>query len=582
MPDPLPLLKIRNLNVVFSSDLERVEAVKAVNFDLRHGEILAIVGESGSGKSTLAMAIMRLLPMNAQIQGHIHYANTDLMSLEMKKLALWRGRHIATIFQDPASTLDPVFSIGFQFDEVLCALEPNLSKKQRYARALELLNFVGIAEAGKRLKHFPHQFSGGQLQRIMIAMALAGRPQILIADEPTTALDVTVQQEILDLLYRLNHEEKMTILLITHDMGVVADMADRVIVMKEGCIVETANVEIFFKSPQDAYSQRLLSAVPHRQKEKDGAGGSPQHTKALPEKCKLSFGQEVLSKQEAEALEQSKNHSLRNAAIILQADQLCLRYTSRFGHGRDIVHNVSFDLRRGEFVGLVGESGSGKTTIGRSLLGIIAPSSGRLMLDGEALYANKHHAKRQRARIGAVFQNPIGSLNPHLTVGQSIAEPLSTHAKLSRTDKLNRIAQLLEHVGLPASWAMRYPSELSGGQCQRVAIARALALNPLLLVVDEPTSALDVSIQADILELLRNLQAQYAFSCLFISHDLAVVRHLCQSVLVLHKGEIIERGDTNTVFDMPHSDYTQQLIASAPLPDPHIQASRRQHRLRML
>jgi len=412
-----------------------------------------------------------------------------------------------------------------------------------------LLNFVGIVDAEKRLKHYPHQFSGGQLQRIMIAMALAGRPQILIADEPTTALDVTVQQEILDLLYRLNKQENMTILLITHDMGVVADMAQRVIVMKEGQIVEIADVEDLFKTPREIYSQELLAAVPHTSNEKDGVGEALQpHEEAQP--------------------------------IVFQADQLCLGYaSSRFGRDQEIIHNVSFELKRGEFVGLVGESGSGKTTIGRSLIGIIAPKSGFLTLEGEVLYRNKHHNMRQRARIGAVFQNPIGSLNPHLTVGQSIAEPLVTHANMTQAERGQRVAQLLDQVGLPASWGARYPSELSGGQCQRVAIARALALNPSLLVVDEPTSALDVSIQAGILELLRSLQKQYAFGCLFISHDLAVVRHLCQSVLVLHKGEIIERGKTREIFENPRSDYTRRLIASAPVPDPRLQAARRQSRL---
>jgi len=549
MSDQAPLLETRNLNVDFIAGSEQIRAVQGVSFDLKRGEILAIVGESGSGKSTLAMAIPQLLPINSRLSGQIFFEGVDLLSSDLKHRVSLRGRRIATIFQDPASTLDPVFSIGFQFDEVLRVLEPNLSKKQRYERSLELLYFVGIPAAEKRLKHFPHQFSGGQLQRIMIAQALAGHPEILIADEPTTALDVTVQQEILDLLYRLNKNEKMTILLITHDMGVVADLAQRVIVMKEGQIIETAPTETLFATPREDYSRQLLNAVPRGQETNKRVGDTVPLT--------------------------------QNTPMRLIANNLCLGYNSRFGHGQDIVHNISFGLRAGEFVGLVGESGSGKTTIGRSLLGIIAPKSGQLMLEGDEIYSKKHHAAQQRARIGAVFQNPTGSLNPHLTIGQSIAEPLHTHSNLSRAEKLDRVHQLLGQVGLSENWQSRYPSELSGGQCQRVAIARALALNPLLLVVDEPTSALDVSIQAEILALLRQLQEKYAFSCLFISHDLAVVSNLCHSVLVLHKGKIIERGETSQVFDQPQSDYTRQLIASAPLPDPHLQAARRQQRHNM-
>ncbi|MFK4825018.1 dipeptide ABC transporter ATP-binding protein [Paenochrobactrum sp. BZR 588] len=539
------ILTVNDLSVRFQDGNGYVEAVKNISFELAKGEILAIVGESGSGKSATAMAILNLLPGNAKVTGFVGFATHDLININKQVMRDIRGKRIAVIFQDPAGALDPVFSIGFQLDEAIRLYKPEMPRKARLERAAELLNQVGINDAQKRLSRYPHQFSGGQLQRIMIAMALAGDPEILIADEPTTALDVTVQQDILDLLYRLNQEKQMALLLITHDMGVVADLAHRVIVMRQGEIVETASANTLFAKPSQDYTRQLLAAVPDQQT----------------------------------ARSKPKIISAKNAPVIVELRDVRLAYASGFGRRTEIVKGVSFDIHAGSFMGLIGESGSGKTTIGRSLLGLLKPNAGSIRFTDAFIDGGlKAQSKQWRKHIGAVFQNPASSLNPRVTIGQSIAEPLQTQTDFTAQEIKTRVAELLEQVGLPRGWEKRLPSELSGGQRQRIAIARALALKPRLLIADEPTSALDVSVQADILQLLENLQNEYGFACLFISHDLAVVRNICRSVIVLRNGAIVETGSVSSVLDNPQDPYTRQLIASAPVADPAKQAERRNER----
>ncbi|WP_421506272.1 dipeptide ABC transporter ATP-binding protein [Erwinia rhapontici] len=541
MPDNTALLRIEGLSVCYPGQDADVTAVDQVSLSLAAGEILAVIGESGAGKSAIAQAIPGLLPANAIVSGKILFQGIDLLRLNRTELSALRGREIAMIFQDPTSSLDPVFSVGAQLDESIALCDPSLKAAQRKARAIELLSQVGIPQADKRLKNYPHQFSGGQIQRIMIAMALAGRPKILIADEPTTALDVTTQQEILDLLFSLNQQSGMALLLITHDMGVVADIAQRVIVMRHGKIEENSAAKTLFRTPESAYTRQLLAAIPS------------------------STSTPVAVEETFEAL--------------VQVDDVHISYPAGFGKRHNIVNGVSFNIGKGEFLGLLGESGSGKTTLGRSLLGIIKPHQGTLTLAGEAIYhPSRTRSKAMKSQVGAIFQNPLSSLNPRMTLGQSIAEPLRTHTTLKEAVILKRVTSLITEVGLPAEWQQKYPYEISGGQCQRIAIARALALNPQLLIADEPTSALDVSIQESILTLLRNLQKEYQFACLFISHDLAVVRSLCQSALVLKDGHVVEQGRVSELFSRPASDYTRSLIDSIPFADPQHQENKRRQR----
>ncbi|CAM3472116.1 hypothetical protein BS639_02210 [Rouxiella silvae] len=541
MPANAPLLSIEGLSVRYRGYSGEVTAVNQVSLRLDAGEIVAVIGESGAGKSAIAQAIPGLLPANAEISGKILFQGVDLLDLNHAQLSALRGREIAMIFQDPSSSLDPVFCVGKQLDESIALSEPHLNARQRKSRAVALLSQVGIAQPEKRLKNFPHQFSGGQIQRIMIAMALAGRPKILIADEPTTALDVTTQQEILDLLFSLNQQFGMALLLITHDMGVVADIAQRVIVMRQGKVVENSTAKTLFHTPEHAYTRQLLAAIPS--------------THGALTSIKESF------------------------EPLLQVDDVHISYSSGFGKKHKIINGVSFSVGKGEFLGLLGESGSGKTTLGRSLLGVIKPDSGNLTLAGEPIYHPRlPRNKSIKSRIGAIFQNPLSSLNPRMTLGQSIAEPLQTHRGMNDSQILQRVKSLIDQVGLPAEWHQKYPYELSGGQCQRIAIARAIALNPQLLIADEPTSALDVSIQESILTLLRNLQKEYQFACLFISHDLAVVRSLCQSALVLKNGAVVEQGRVFELFSRPASDYTRSLIDSIPAADPVYQEQKRRAR----
>jgi peptide/nickel transport system ATP-binding protein len=450
-----------------------------------------------------------------------------------------RGSRIAVIFQDPANALDPVFTVGFQIQEMLRAHRPELSRSERRARAIELLAMVEIPDPAKRMSSYPHQLSGGQAQRVMIAMALSCDPELLIADEPTTALDVTVQREILDVVRRLQQRTGTAILLITHDMGVVADLADRVVVMRRGRVEESAPAQELFDAPRAEYTRLLLRAVPRL--------GAPE--RPAPD---------------------------ASDDAVLQVEDLEVVY-GRGAAAVRAVDGVSVSIGRGEIVALVGESGSGKSTIGRCALGLAPITGGRVLVEGVDLSRVRGRAASAVKRsVGFVFQNSLAALDPRMNIGASVAEPLRTHAGLRGGALAARVGDLLEAVELPRSWRGRYPHELSGGQRQRVAIARAIALDPRLLIADEPTSALDVSVQATVLDLLRDLQRELRFACLFISHDLAVVDELCDRVVVLHRGRVVEEGSRRMVLTHPTADYTKALLAAVPVPDPRQQAERRE------
>jgi peptide/nickel transport system ATP-binding protein len=537
-----PLLAVAGLHIRFGGS--DVDAVTDASFTVGEGEVLAVVGESGSGKSVTALATVGLLPADAQVGGSVTFDGEELVGATPRRFARVRGSGISTIFQDPAASLDPVFTIGHQVEASVHRHRPDLARPEQRKVAIELLTQVGIPDADRRFGQYPHQFSGGQLQRIMIAIALAAQPRVLIADEPTTALDVTVQAEIIELLRRLNTEQGTAIILITHDMGVVADMAQRVVVMREGRTIESGPVAQIFRDPQQDYTRALLDAVPTGDHDAVPAGDGSE------------------------------------ARAVLEVRDLSIRYRTRFGHTEDVVRGIDLRIGPGEVLGLVGESGSGKTSIARSIVGLAPISGGTVLLDGtDVTSAGRRERKSQRARVGTVFQSPSGSLNPRLSIGASIAEPLRAGGGLTRDQVRNRVGELLDAVRIPTSWQQRPPSALSGGQRQRVGIARALALNPRLLIADEPTSALDVSVQAEVLDLLRGLQEELQFGCLFISHDLFVVREMCEHVIVLRNGHIVERGRTEKVLTDPTEDYTRLLILSAPVADPDVQRVRREKRL---
>jgi peptide/nickel transport system ATP-binding protein len=538
-----PVLAVRDLTVAFrggsgTGGADRV--VDSVGFELHPGRVLALVGESGSGKSLTAMSVLGLVPAAATVGGSIVLQGEELLGASAARLRAVRGGRIGTVFQEPMSAFDPVYRIGDQIAEAIRAHATGRGAGVR-ARVAELLSSVGLQDPQRIAGSFPHQLSGGQLQRAMIAMAISNDPVALIADEPTTALDVTVQAGILDLLRSLAAERGTAILLITHDMGVVADLADDVLVLRHGRAVETGSVREVLLAPQHPYTRELLASVPSL-----AAGGTHP---AAPEGAQVA------------ALE---------GAVV--------RYRRR-GRQLTALDGVDLRIRAGEVLGLVGESGSGKSTVGRALVGLVPLAGGGASVAGVELRAAGRRERRAvRARIGYVFQDPASSLNPRTTIGWSIAEPLLLHTDRSAAEREARVAELLEAVRLPAGFASRYPHELSGGQRQRVAIARALALDPQLLIADEPTSALDVSVQAAVLDLLAELQRRRGFACLLISHDLAVVRRLADTVAVLRDGRVVEQGPTDRVLTDPADPYTQRLLAAVPVPDPEAQAVRREQR----
>ena len=540
-----PILKVKDFTVEFWVDGVWYPAAVDMNFELEPGRVLAIVGESGSGKSTTALGIVNLLSSNARMSGSVKVKGQEMVGARPQVLRKFRGKEVAYIFQEPMTALNPVYTIGFQIVETL-RTHFDMGPKEARARTIELLTMVDIPNPEGSFDKYPHQLSGGQRQRAMIAQSLACDPGLLIADEPTTALDVTVQAEILDLMHNLKNRLNSAILLITHDMGVVADMADEILVMKDGYVVEHGDSEQIFKKPQHSYTQELLGAVPM-------LGTSAKR---------------VLAKDGGKQ-------------PVLKLDDVTIAYPKR-GRVPEFVavKNFNLEIYPGEIVGLVGESGSGKTTVGRAAIGLIPIKSGKLEIVGKDISnATQKELFPIRRHTGIVFQDPASSLNPRLPIGESIGEPIFL-AGLAKGDELNkRVEDLLEQVELPRSYRNRFPHELSGGQRQRVGIARALALTPDLLIADEPTSALDVSVQARFLDLLLDLQDKLKFACLFISHDLAVVDILAHRIAVMQDGRLVEEGDRDAILKKAKDPYTQRLIAAVPVPDPAEQKKRREARL---
>jgi peptide/nickel transport system ATP-binding protein len=538
------VLKVTDYNVEFWVDGVWYPAAIDMNYEVAAGEVLAIVGESGSGKSSSQMGLMSLLATNARVTGSVKVRGQEMIGVPENQVRKFRGKEVAYIFQEPMTALNPVYTIGFQIVEALQTHLP-MSKKQAREKAIELLTLVEIPEPEKSFNKYPHQLSGGQRQRAMIAQSLSCDPGLLIADEPTTALDVTVQAEILDLMRNLKDKLNSAVVLITHDMGVVADLADRILVMKDGYTVEQGTSDQIFNRPTHPYTQSLLAAVPKlgkaakRELSTDGAK------------------QPVLA--------------LSNVSVTYPKRGRVPAFTA--------AKNISFEIYPGEILGLVGESGSGKTTVGRAAIGLLPISEGSIKLVGEEIGgADQKKLRSLRQHTGIVFQDPGSSLNPRLPIGESIGEPLLLAGR-AEGDALNTMVEdLLDSVELPRSYRNRYPHELSGGQRQRVGIARAIALRPDLLIADEPTSALDVSVQARFLELLLELQEQLKFACLFISHDLAVVDMLAHRIAVMQNGELVEVGDRDQILKNPVQEYTKKLISAVPVPDPAEQRMRREAR----
>jgi len=571
-----PVLKVRNLDIEFWVDGTWYPAVVGAEFDLRRGEVLAIVGESGSGKSTTAMSMLGLLPKNAHVSGSIDLAGQQLVGASERTLRRLRGREISVIFQEPMTALNPVYTVGFQIAEMLRshkAMSPVAAK----ARAIELLTLVEIPDPERRVDSYPHQLSGGQRQRVMIAQALALDPELLVADEPTTALDVTVQAEILRLMRSLKDRVDAGIVLITHDMGVVADMADRILVMKDGNIVESGTAREIFKAPKHPYTIQLLNAVPHlggALKADRSTGSHPVFGSALTEDRPL------VEERVPQAVEADIRDQGATGEAVVSLDGVAVEYPKR---GRTAafraVDNFTLDIHRGEVVGLVGESGSGKTTVGRAMVGLLPFVEGTANVVGSSMVRiARKDLRALRRKVSFVFQDPGSSLNPRVPVGESIGEPMLLHKIAKGKDLSNRVEALLDQVNLSRTMRNRYPHELSGGQRQRVGIARSLALEPELLIADEPTSALDVSVQAKVLELFQELQREKGFACLFISHDLAVVEMLSARIAVLHHGNLVEVGTREQILNRPQQAYTQRLLAAVPVPDPDEQKIRREKR----
>jgi peptide/nickel transport system ATP-binding protein len=557
------LLTIKDLRVAFrlgrsAGVMQRVQAVgrgdAGVSFELPDNSTLALVGESGSGKSVTAMSILNLLPDNAERQGAISFQGRDMMGLSVTELQRLRGKEIACVFQDPLTSLNPVFSVGEQICEPLIK-HLGMSRRAALEKCESLLVEVGLPEPKRRLSAYPHELSGGQQQRVMLAIAISCEPKLLIADEPTTALDVTIQRQIMELLATLKQKHRMSMLFISHDLGVVGEIADHVVVMREGTVREQGPVAQIFSAPQDAYTKALLACRPLLSQRTarlmvidDHIGGA-------------TAGSAALAKDP-------------NAPVVIEATHLSKSFWLRSGvFGRKefkAVRSASFTLRRGHTLGIVGESGSGKTTLGLTLLRLHevngGPQHGRAMFDGRDLLAlGKAEMLAVRKRLQVVFQNPYASLNPRFTVAQTLTEPMLIHGiGAGAADRDARARALLDKVGLPESALQKYPHEFSGGQRQRIAIARCLTLNPEVLVLDEAVSALDVSVQAQVLNLLKDLQDELGLSYIFISHDLAVVRFMADEVLVMKDGEVVEQASVEQILDAPREEYTRRLLSAIP------------------
>ncbi|WP_168628012.1 MULTISPECIES: ABC transporter ATP-binding protein [unclassified Cryobacterium] len=569
---PETILEVKDLDVDFWVDGEFYPAVIGMDFEVRRGEVLAIVGESGSGKSTSAMSLLGLLPDNAKVGGSIKLLGKQLRGVDPATARRIRGNDIAVIFQEPMTALNPVYTVGFQIVEALRSHDPLLGPQEARKRAVELLAMVEMPNPEQSFHKYPHQLSGGQRQRAMIAQSISCDPVLLLADEPTTALDVTVQAEILDLLRNLHKRLDSAIVLITHDMGVVADLADRIMVMKNGVVVETGTVLDVFHRPQHPYTQQLLASVPHL--------GVGIENAPIVDPIAAEHHEAIGSPVDLVVKPREPHQATPTGTPILSFEHVAIEYPKR---GRipafRAADDINLQIFPGEIMGLVGESGSGKTTLGRAAVGLLPIAEGTLTVVGTDISRAKPKDLRPiRRRTGIVFQDPASSLNPRLPIGQSIGEPifLAGEAKGAELDK--RVETLLDQVELPTSYRNRFPHELSGGQRQRVGIARALALAPELLVADEPTSALDVSVQARFLDLLQELQGRLQFACLFISHDLAVVDVLAHRITVMHNGKLVEQGSRDDILRNPQDPYTQRLIAAVPVPDPVVQRERREYR----
>jgi peptide/nickel transport system ATP-binding protein len=552
-----PLLSVRDLAVEFhiAREAPRV-AVRGISFDVPANRTVALVGESGSGKSVSAMSILRLLPDNARISGSIRFEGRELTTLPIAQVRDLRGSAMSVVFQEPMSSLNPVFTVGDQIAEVLRVHE-RIGRRAALARAVELLTEVGLPDPQLRVHSYPHELSGGQQQRVMIAMAIACNPKLLIADEPTTALDVTIQKQVLELLARLRRSHQMSVLFISHDLGVVGEIADEVIVMQEGQIREQGAVEQIFTAPAHPYTRALLACRPDMER----------HPRRLPVVADFLAGKEPDLHDEARMPRSDEE-------VVLEVTGLRKSFRLKDGlfHWREVpaVEDVSFTLRRGQTLGVAGESGSGKTTVGLTLMRLHQATAGRVIMHGEGgpvdlLALSDAAMMPYRKRIQIVFQNPYASLNPRFTIGHILTEPMALHGiGTDSAARLRMAADLLQRVGLPRDALMRYPHEFSGGQRQRIAIARCLTLRPDVLICDESVSALDVSVQAQVLNLLLDLQEEFGMAYIFISHDLAVVRYMADQVMVMSRGRAVEMADAETIYRNPRDPYTRKLLDSIP------------------
>lgn len=565
-PSPMqPLIRVRDLHIGFRMEgwpgqkaASVIQpAVRGINFDIPENSTVALVGESGSGKSVTALALMRLLPDNAVIgaQSRIEFAGQAVLSAAEAQMRAWRGKDMAFVFQEPMSSLNPVFTVGDQIAEVL-RLHLKLSRRAALDRTLELLQEVGLPEARARLAAYPHELSGGQQQRVMIAMAMACEPKLLIADEPTTALDVTVQRQILDLMARLQQRRRMSVLFISHDLAVVGEVADRVVVMRDGQVREADSVERIFSAPSDAYTKALLLCRPR-------VDIKPRRLPVIDE-----FMQDAPLNTSA-VIEPRAARPAQGAPLI-EARGLAKAYELKTGlFKRQKIHaleEASFDLYRGRTLGVVGESGSGKTTLGMLLMRLIDASVGAVKYEGQdLLQLSDAQLMAYRKKIQIIFQNPYASLNPRFTVGQILTEPMEVHRLgADANERFERAEALVRKVGLPAEALYKYPHEFSGGQRQRIAIARVLGLQPEVVICDESVSALDVSVQATVLNLLLDLQDEFNLSYIFISHDLAVVKYMADDLLVMNQGRIVETGQADAVYAAPAHEYTRKLLNAIP------------------
>ena len=554
------LLSVKNLSVCFKGQDMNVQAVKALSFDIKKGESLGIVGESGSGKSVTALSIMRLLPQPpAKIEtGEILFKNKNILDFSDQELREVRGNHISMIFQEPMTSLNPVFTIGNQIDEALI-LHQKMNKKQARKKSIELLEQVQMLDPAGRVNSYPHQLSGGQRQRVMIAMAIACNPDLLIADEPTTALDVTIQKQIIELLKELQKNLNMSIIFISHDLGVISEISQRVLVMKDGKVVEEGSTKNIFKNPQHNYTKGLIACRPTLDVK----------TARLPTISDFIEGHSDI----LDRLPLKETKSKSDSEVILQVKNLKKYFPlkkSFFGKALSVVKavdDISFDLKKGTTLGLVGESGCGKTTLGRTILQLTPSDEGQILFKGTDLAKiNKKEMKSMRKKMQIIFQDPYASLNPRMTIGNSIMEPMLIH-KLYPTyeERLAHLDELLEQVGLSKDMKNRYPHEFSGGQRQRICIARAISIKPELIICDESVSSLDVSLQAQILNLLKDLQDKLNLTYIFISHDLTVIKFISDNIAVMNQGKIVEYNDPEHIYQSPQNDYTKKLLSAIPV-----------------